>query len=530
MKKSLLMFLAFLLLACSKNDDDANYVKSGLSRVENFSLLVINNPTLPYDIYATVNHTEKTIVASVPFGTPLNGLTPTVSVSDKATMVSPQQGTLDFTGPVVYTITAEDGTQSSYIATITILPNDEAKILSFQALPEEPQVIYSDALYYAVDAVIDETAKTLTLSLPEGCLNYSITTKITHSELAKVVASTPNLSEETVYTVTSESGKQVNYTVKIEWVANERDILINFYNANTGNTLGWNLNSFDIGSWEGVSLNENRITNLVLLNKNIAQITPGIGSLTQLTELNIQNTESLAKITALPAELGNLSNLFSLVLNNNRIRVLPNEIGNLVNLERLILSDNRVNALPIQIENLKNLKWLLLNNNRLNSLPQEIGNLPMLTELFLNNNLLQQLPDNIGNLQNLKTLRLNGNNLANLPNSIENMVNLVQIDASGNNLTGFPQGILSLQSIIAVTLDGNDIVAIPEGIGNVKTLERLSVSNNELVTVPEDLADLNNLKYLNIRRNNIRNISQEICDMETLYGTQIIKDNRVRCN
>lgn len=524
------MFLAFLLLACSKNDDDANYVKSALSRVESFSLLVINNPTLAYDIYATVNHTEKTIVASVPFGTSLNGLTPTVAISDKAIMASPQQGTLNFSEAIIYTITAEDGTQSLYTATLSILANDEAKILSFQALPEEPQVIYNDALYYTADAIIDEAAKTILLYLPEGCTNYSITTKITHSELATVVASTPNLSDETIYTVTSESGKQVDYTVKIEWVANERDILINFYNANTENTLGWNVNSFDVGSWEGVSLNENRVTNLVLIDKNIAQITPGIGRLAQLTELNIQNLSSPAKITALPSELGNLSNLFSLVLNNNRIRVLPNEIGNLINLERLILSNNRVNALPTQIENLKNLKWLLLNSNRLNSIPQEIGNLPLLTELFLNNNLLMQLPENIGNLQNLKTLRLNTNNLTSLPNSIENMASLLQIDASGNNLTNFPLGILNLENIITVTLDGNNIVTIPEALGDVATLERLSVSNNELSDVPTDLSDLSNLKYLNIRRNNIRNISQEICDMETLYGTEIIKDNRVRCN
>ena len=57
---------------------------------------------------ATINATAKTITAVVPVGTDITKLSPTVTLSDKAT-VSPASGTAtDFTKEVNYTVTAED--------------------------------------------------------------------------------------------------------------------------------------------------------------------------------------------------------------------------------------------------------------------------------------------------------------------------------------------------------------------------------------------------------------------------------------
>lgn len=70
-------------------------------------------------VIATINQEAKTIEATVPYGTDVTILVPVITISDKAT-VSPASGTIvDFTNPVVFTVTAEDGSEAKYTATIT---------------------------------------------------------------------------------------------------------------------------------------------------------------------------------------------------------------------------------------------------------------------------------------------------------------------------------------------------------------------------------------------------------------------------
>lgn len=74
-------------------------------------------------VEATISESAKTIVAVVPAGTNLTGLVPIITISDKATVV-PSSGTIvDFTNPVDFTVTAEDGSMTVYKATVTIDPN-----------------------------------------------------------------------------------------------------------------------------------------------------------------------------------------------------------------------------------------------------------------------------------------------------------------------------------------------------------------------------------------------------------------------
>lgn len=51
-------------------------------------------------------------------------------------------------------------------------------------------------------------------------------------------------------------------------------------------------------------------------------------------------------LTALPEEIGNLTNLTTLYLYSNRLEVLPEWIGNLTNLTKLSLFGNRLEVLP----------------------------------------------------------------------------------------------------------------------------------------------------------------------------------------
>lgn len=70
-------------------------------------------------VTATIDEEAKTIKATVPYGTDVTILVPVIAISDKAT-VSPASGTIvDFTKPVVFTVTAEDGSEAKYTTTVT---------------------------------------------------------------------------------------------------------------------------------------------------------------------------------------------------------------------------------------------------------------------------------------------------------------------------------------------------------------------------------------------------------------------------
>jgi Leucine-rich repeat (LRR) protein len=58
------------------------------------------------------------------------------------------------------------------------------------------------------------------------------------------------------------------------------------------------------------------------------------------------------ELTALPAEIGQLTNLETLRLAGNRLTALPAEIGQLTSLRRLALDGNRLTTLPWELADL----------------------------------------------------------------------------------------------------------------------------------------------------------------------------------
>ena len=70
---------------------------------------------------ATINTTNHTVSIEVEYGTNVTSLTPTIGLSYGAT-INPTSGTArNFTSPVTYTVTAEDGvTQQVWTITVTI--------------------------------------------------------------------------------------------------------------------------------------------------------------------------------------------------------------------------------------------------------------------------------------------------------------------------------------------------------------------------------------------------------------------------
>ena len=128
----------------------------------------------------------------------------------------------------------------------------------------------------------------------------------------------------------------------------------------------WRVNEGAGPEWRGVTMENGRVVKLELR---------GVG----LTG-------------AVPAEVGRLSALRVLWLNNNQLTSLPAEIGQLTSLEQLFLVNSQLTSVPAEIGQLTSLVMLHLGDNQLTSMPAEIGQLTSLKELNLYHNQVTSLP------------------------------------------------------------------------------------------------------------------------------------------
>jgi hypothetical protein len=171
-----------------------------------------------------------------------------------------------------------------------------------------------------------------------------------------------------------------------------------------------------VNTWHGITCNQGNTTVLKI----------------ELEDNNLKGT--------LPPELGDLKNLETLVLKNNRLQGTRKDLGKLLNLTTLDLSNNRLTgSIPSWIGNLKNLSTLDLSNNQLTGgIPSWIGRLKNLRRLDLSyNSLTGGIPSWLGNLKNLEVLLLDGNRLeGHIPAEIGNLSQLKVLKIGHNRLTG----------------------------------------------------------------------------------------------
>jgi hypothetical protein len=74
------------------------------------------------EVVGVVDQTNYNITLDVPFGTDIKNLTTAIVISSNATVLPESGVPQDFTNPVIYMVTAQDGSIRSYKVTVNVLP------------------------------------------------------------------------------------------------------------------------------------------------------------------------------------------------------------------------------------------------------------------------------------------------------------------------------------------------------------------------------------------------------------------------
>ncbi len=198
-------------------------------------ILTFGFGTPPQTGEATINATANTIDIEVGFGTDLTNLISTFTLSDgaaaKVGTVNQVSGTAanDFSAPVTYSVTAEDGTTvANWVVTVTVAPNSETEIIDF-AFATPPQL--SDAIINSTEKTIDievEYGTVLTNLISTFILSEGATAKVgTKAQISGI--SEMDFSNPVTYLITAEDGTTVqDWLVTVTVAPNIETDIIDF--------------------------------------------------------------------------------------------------------------------------------------------------------------------------------------------------------------------------------------------------------------------------------------------------------------
>lgn len=134
---------------------------------------------------------------------------------------------------------------------------------------------------------------------------------------------------------------------------------------------------------------------------------------------------------------------FFFICRSNELESLPDVFVNLRTLTEIDLSFNQIYVLNEDIGSLSNLVKLQVNNNKLTTLPKSIGNLKKLQSLEVRSNAISVLPTELGDLVSLVKLDISHNKIGELPSEIGKLEKLTNFDWKENVISVPPHAVLA---------------------------------------------------------------------------------------
>ncbi|KAL8257063.1 hypothetical protein R6Q59_029104 [Mikania micrantha] len=259
------------------------------------------------------------------------------------------------------------------------------------------------------------------------------------------------------------------------------DSLVNCSRLESFNSSGFSLPG-SIPDWLGRNLSALQVLDL-RSSSVLGPIPASIGSLNQLHSLLLADNYLTGII---PDSLSQLSSLLNLNLSFNTLTgSIPSTFSALNNLVILDLSSNSLSGpIPPQIGSLSSLNYLNLSNNSLSSsVPVQLSNLSQLVDLDLSfNALFGSLEMELGSLTRLRRLLIGNNDLGgNLPGNLTiNLQDIILLDVSNNNLTGNLSDLSPFPNASGVTLNFSNNKFYGSLSSNLANVGLIDLSSNYL--------------------------------------------------
>jgi hypothetical protein len=158
MRRSI-FFLLFIIIVAGCKKKEVPAAKSSFRNLHSFIFYRADNPALSRDIVAGITH--DSIIMDMSAGTNVTNLVPTILYSGAGLSPGNRQAE-SFTNSVLYTVTADDGSQSTYKTFIRFLANSK-EITSFifkqsdnPTLPHDlTGIITGDSILFTIAPGID---------------------------------------------------------------------------------------------------------------------------------------------------------------------------------------------------------------------------------------------------------------------------------------------------------------------------------------------------------------------------------------
>lgn len=303
--------------------------------------------------------------------------------------------------------------------------------------------------------------------------------------------------------------------------------LISLLKVNPAHTLDWDTTA-SMFTWNGITIKNERVTEVVISNKKISVLPPEIGNLTELTAF----WSSMNPIRAVPREISQWRKLYAFTLSNSRmwdpeegLTELPEEFGSLP-LKILNLDGNGFKTFPEAVTRLANLKQFSFQFSIVDSLPSSIGNLDSLWYLDISGGTFTTLPEGFGNLKKLRTFYAARGNLAVLPESFGNCTELSELIFTSSDIATLPESFGNLKKLKSLEIDRTKMNTLPAVIGQCSSLTSLDLYDNKLTVLPNELVNLKELRTLQLAKNQITALPNEIGSLKQLINLYL-NDNLI---